>query len=64
MTSIVYVLLFLGTKTENNQLNAYTNTEVFKTESACNDFKQELEVKMRKMFDKILVECKRKEVNK
>lgn len=64
MTTIVYVLLFLGTKVSDKTADAYTNTEVFSTEASCNNFKQALEVKFRSKFDKIMVECKKKEVNK
>lgn len=64
MTTIVYVLMFLGTKAHNTTVDAYTESVVFETSQSCNNMKQELEVKLRKKFDKIQIDCKRKEVIK
>lgn len=64
MTTIVYVLLLLGTKANNVTVDAYSQIAVFSTETACEDTKQALEVKLRTKFDKLRIECKKKEVIK
>ncbi len=64
MTTFVFVLMFLGTKAHNTTVDAYTESVVFSTEAACQNTKQALEVKLRAKFDKIQIDCKKKEVIK
>ncbi len=62
--TFVYILLFLGTKAHNTTVDAYTETVVFSSAEACQNAKQVLEVKLRTKFDKINIDCRKKEVLK
>jgi hypothetical protein len=64
MTSIVYVLLFLGTKLKGDQLQAYTETLVFETQAACNVAKNITEKELKKKFDQIQIDCRKREIMK
>lgn len=60
----VWILLVLGVKLSGDNRISYSDVFLFNSSQTCLEFKNTAETRLKSHFDKLEMDCRRKEINK